>query len=83
MTTSLRIRIARLEARPQAARTEVLLYGWIDPLPDDHTGERHLVIVKREPTRSPNIEWCEFQERSGPAPAGRTDDAFVVGLTRE
>lgn len=30
-----------------------------------------MVIVKREPSRSPNIEWCQFEERPGPAPPSR------------
>jgi len=83
MTTNLLTRIARLEARPQTAVTPLLRYGWIDRLPSDYTGERHIAMVKREPARAPNIEWCEFEERRGQAPAGRRDDSFVVGLTRE
>jgi hypothetical protein len=83
MTTNLLTQIAHLEARPQTARTPLLRYGWIDRLSSDYTGERHIAIVKREPTRAPNIEWCQFEERRGQAPAGRVDDSFVVGLTRE
>ena len=60
MTTSLLTRIARLEARPQTAGTPLLRHGWIDRLPSAYTGERHFAMVKREPTRAPNIEWCQF-----------------------
>ena len=43
-------------------------YGWLKHLPADFTGERHVAIIKREPTNRPNIEWCEFEERMGPPP---------------
>jgi hypothetical protein len=33
------------------------------PLPVDFIGARHVVVVKREPTGSPNIERCEFEEK--------------------
>jgi hypothetical protein len=33
------------------------------------------VIVKREPTGSPHVEWCAFEEREGPVPA---DDSTAV-----
>jgi hypothetical protein len=42
-----------------------------------------VVIVKREPTETPNMEWCEFEERPGPAPAGPEDNACTVYLTRD
>ena len=60
-----------------------LRYGWLRRLPDEFVGARHVVIVKRRPTKLPNIEWCEFEERAGPAPAGPEDDACTVYLTRE
>jgi hypothetical protein len=40
--------------------------GYLKTLPTEYVGERHVVIVKREP--SGNGEWCEFEERPGPAP---------------
>ena len=50
-------------------------------LPHDFTGEHHVVVVESEPTRSPDVEWCEFEERAGPAPAGlQTDRSFNVYL---
>ena len=49
----------------------------------DYVGERHVVILKREPTETPNLEWCEFEERPGPAPTGPEDDACDVYLMRE
>src|SRR5579872_5445390 len=38
-------------------------------LPTDYVGERHVVIVKREPRGKG--EWCEFEKRPGPAPVTR------------
>jgi hypothetical protein len=81
MRRALFARLARLEARPQAAKPAILRYGWVKPLPDDYIGEKHTVIVKRELTGQPNIEWCQFEERRGQPPAGRVDGPFVVGLT--
>ena len=43
-------------------------------------GERHRVIVKRESTGQPNIQWREFEERPGPKP---TDDALTICLRGE
>jgi hypothetical protein len=40
------------------------------------------VIVKREPTKSPNIEWCEFEERPGAAAAEGSDGGLTVYLTK-
>ena len=34
------------------------------------SGERHVVMGSREPTRSPHCFWCKFEERPGPAPSG-------------
>jgi hypothetical protein len=36
-------------------------------------GERHIVIVRREPTASPRFEWCEWEERPGRAPVDAGD----------
>jgi hypothetical protein len=42
--------------------------GSIKLLPCDTPGERHVVVSKSEPTALANMERCEFEERSGPAP---------------
>jgi hypothetical protein len=57
MRSSLISRLERLEARPEARKPFKLLYSWITHLPADFIGERHTVIVKREPTGRPNMEW--------------------------
>jgi hypothetical protein len=56
----------------------ILAWDWTD-----FVSERHVVIVKRVPTETPNMEWCEFDERPGPAPPGTEDDACTVYLTRD
>ena len=59
--------------------------GYLTVLPEDYTGERHVVIVKREPEAGspPGHEWCEFEERPGPAPPGTEEGGFVVCWERE
>ena len=81
MKSSLISRLERLEARPEARSPLRLCYGWVTYLPEDYTGERHTIIVKREPTSSPYVEWCHFEERPGPAPLGSDDDDFNICLT--
>ena len=78
MRARLLVRLQRLEAQQPAGQPAMFRYGWLKPLPKDYTGERHVAIVKREPTRAPGFEWCEFEERLGPAPAGLDDGAFEV-----
>ena len=56
MRSKLLARLERLEARAEPAAPLTFRYGWLTPLPADFTGERHVVIVKREPTNSPNVE---------------------------
>ena len=58
--------------RPQLIRS-----GYLKTLPTDYVGERHVVIVKQE--SSGNGEWCEFEERPGPAPLDTQEDD--VGIT--
>jgi len=69
MKKGLLARLERLEVRPDRRIPPVFRYGWLRSLPADYYGDRHVVIVKREPTKAPNIEWCEFEERPGRGPA--------------
>ena len=66
MKISLRLRVERLDARMQALQLRVFQYGWIRLLPADFTGESHTVVVSRKET-APNMHWCQFEERPGPA----------------
>src|ERR1019366_4113935 len=52
--------------------------GKLRRLPDDFVGERHVVVVKREATSTPNWETCEFEEWPGPVPPGAHDDAIGI-----
>jgi len=61
-------RIARLEAAFE--QQTILQGGLLRKLPDSYVGEKHIVVVKRQATTTPNWEWCEFEERPGPAPEG-------------
>ena len=81
MKATLIDRLKRLEARSAAQEPVKFRYGRVRRLPHDFTGERHVVVVKSQPTRSPDVEWCEFEQRAGPAPAGLGDDnSFNVYL---
>ena len=81
MRSKLLARLERLEARAEPAAPLIFRYGWLTPLPADFTGERHVVMVKSQPTTSPNVEWCQFEERPGAAAAERGDGSFTVYLT--
>jgi hypothetical protein len=80
---TLQSRVRRLEARSQQAREAVVQIGLLRQLPDNYVGERHVVVVKREPTSTPNWETCEFEERPGPEPPGRHDDACRIYVTED
>ena len=76
MRRSILTRLERLEAILAPKQVRTLCYGWLATLPADYVGERHIVIVKQEPTGSPHFEWYEWEERPGLAPSVPT-----VGLT--
>jgi hypothetical protein len=61
------------------AKPAIFQSGYLKPLPEDYVGERHVVIVSREP--SPNGERCRFEERPGPGPPDLDDSALTVYLT--
>ena len=76
-------RLESLEARFAPVVCPVVRYGWVKPLPKDYVGDRHTVIVKREPIGSSNFEWCQFEERPGPAPLNSEDNAFTVQIIKD
>ena len=73
MRAALRSRLERLEVvepkKPQRFRS-----GYLKTLLPDYVGERHVVIVKREPAGAPGNERCEFEERPGPAPVDAQEE---------
>ena len=68
MRATLRSRLERLEVVVEPKKHQRFRSGVLKTLPKDYVGDRHVVIVKREPTGAPGNEWCEFEERPGPAP---------------
>ena len=78
-------RIRKLESilQSRARRHVIFRYGPIRYLPPDTLGERHIAIVKSEPTALVNVEHCEFEERVGPAPEAHQDLSVTVYLTAE
>jgi hypothetical protein len=49
--------------------------GYLKTLSADYVGERHVVIVKREPSGATGQnEWCEVEERPGPAPVDAQEE---------
>jgi hypothetical protein len=82
MRTTIRSRLERLEAVALTKKPLLFRSGYLKTLPTDYVGASHVVIVKREPTgASGTFEWCEFEERRGPAPPGSEDPSFTVYLT--
>ena len=81
MRSRLLARLERLEARVEPAAPLMLRYGWLKPLPADFTGQRHVVMIKSQPTTSPHIEWCEFEERAGAAGSEDGDSSLTVYMT--
>ena len=68
VSRSLRRRLERLEATWQTdERPPSLRIGILHELPADYQGERHIAIV-RFGERDGDRQWCEFEERPGPAP---------------
>src|SRR5260370_30863748 len=68
-----RILRAHLPARmrlsdPERSTLAEIGYGWLERLPKDYVGERHIAIVEWQPTISPNCEWCKWGERPGVTP---------------
>jgi len=73
MTKTLTKRIRKLASilLASALPPVAFRYGSLKRLPSDASGERHVVVSKREPTSLPNVQRCEFEEEIGPAPAGQ------------
>jgi hypothetical protein len=81
MRSGLLRRLQILEAKIAPIARTVFRYGFRKPLPAEYMGKRHTVIVRRESTGSPNVEWCHFEERPGPGPLHSEENVFTVYLT--
>jgi hypothetical protein len=74
MRGALRSRLEKLEVRVEPKKPPLFRSGYLKTLPADYVGERHVVIVKREPSGAPGNEWCEFEERPGPEPVDAQEE---------
>jgi hypothetical protein len=72
MRRTLLARLERLEVALAPNLVPLIRYGWLLTLRADYVGERHIVTLRQERTRSPHFEWCEWEERPGPAPSAPT-----------
>ncbi len=74
-------RLNRMSTAPSRLRVQ---YGYMKTLPDDYTGPRHTVTVRRLPP-GPGADsgepWFEWEERAGPEPAsdatGPNDEVVI------
>jgi hypothetical protein len=74
MKSKMASRLRRLESRVAAKQASLIRFGVLSKvLPSDYVGERHIVIVSRTVDSTGTIEWCNCEERPGPAPAGSDD----------
>ena len=60
--SSLLRRLKRLEAHLQSRLPRTIYYGWVSPSLD-RVAEQDLIPVNCRATTSPNLFWCEFEER--------------------
>ena len=74
MRAALRCRLERLEVVVEPKKPQLFRTSYLKTLPADYVGERHVVILKREPSGAPNGEWCEFEERPRPAPSDAQEE---------
>ena len=82
MRMSIRARLKKLDAAFALSLPKpVFRCGWIERLPKDFSGERHVAGVSRPPDKSPPREPWEFEERPGRGPVGGWR-GFTVFLTR-
>jgi hypothetical protein len=73
-------RLNRLSTVPQRLRVQ---YGYLKTLPEDYTGPRHVVTVRRIPPVEPGEDGYEWEERPGPEPvshASGPDDELVIQM---
>ena len=82
MRAALRSRLERLEVKVGSKKPHFFRSGYLKTLPVDYVGERHVVIVKREPSGATGQnEWCEFEERPGPAPLdSKEEDCTTISI---
>jgi hypothetical protein len=79
---SLRSRIAKLEWELRRDEELAMRMGYvIRELGCDYVGERHMAVVRVVGKDQSGREWCEVEERPGPAPAEPAERLPVVNFT--
>ena len=58
--------LERLEVRVEPKKPQLFRSGYLKTLPADYVGERHVVIVKREPTGAPETRMLRPEECPAP-----------------
>jgi hypothetical protein len=61
---SLLRRLKSLEAHLQGRLPRTIYYGWVRSHSQDRIAARDLVPLNCQATTSPNLFWCEFEERN-------------------
>ena len=80
MNTRLLARLETLEKVRSPQASIAYRMGVLKPLPRDFAGQRHIALVKRGGVQQ-NVEWCEFEERPGKAPAAQDDGIPTIYLS--
>ena len=65
-------RLARLERTDwqcSGMGSSIIQYGYLNLLPPESVGPRHIATVRQLPSQSPGTDWFEWEERPGPEPA--------------
>ena len=65
MRAALRSRLERLEVRVEPKKPQLFRSGYLKTLPADYVGERHVVIVKREPSGAPETTGASSKSGRG------------------
>jgi len=81
---SLRSRIAKLEWELRRDEEPPMRMGYvIRELERNYVGERHMAVVRVVGNDSYGREWCEVEERPGPAPAEPAERLPLVYYTED
>jgi hypothetical protein len=79
---SLRSRVTKLESELRRDEEPPMRMGYvIRELERNYVGERHMAVVRVVGNDSYGREWCEVEERPGPAPSTPAERLPVVSLT--
>jgi len=84
MKRSLRARVEQLETELKRDEELPMRMGYIiRELGRDYVGERHMAVVRVVGKDQSDREWCEVEERPGPAPAEPAERLPLVYYTED